>query len=132
VMAKTIHSMVRVLDEERSVRFYRDAFGLDVADRIEFPDFTLVYMSNAEEPFEVELTINKGRTEPYQLGDGYGHLAVSVADLDKERARMDAAGLRPGPARELSTGGKVVGRFFFISDPDGYKIEVLQRGGRFL
>lgn len=132
MMAKTIHSMVRVLDEDRSVRFYRDAFGLDVADRIEFPDFTLVYMSNAEEPFEVELTINKGRTEPYQLGDGYGHLAVSVADLDKERARMDAAGLRPGPARELSTGGKVVGRFFFISDPDGYKIEVLQRGGRFL
>ena len=131
-MAKTIHSMVRVLDEDQSVRFYRDAFGLDVADRIEFPDFTLVYMSNAEEPFEVELTINKGRTEPYQLGDGYGHLAVSVADLDKERARMDAAGLRPGPVRELSTGGKVVGRFFFISDPDGYKIEVLQRGGRFL
>ena len=130
--AKTIHSMVRVLNEDRSVRFYRDAFGLDVADRIEFPDFTLVYMSNAEEPFEVELTINKGRTEPYQLGDGYGHLAVSVADLDKERARMDAAGLRPGPVRELSTGGKVVGRFFFISDPDGYKIEVLQRGGRFL
>ena len=132
MMAKTIHSMVRVLDEDRSVRFYRDAFGLDVADRIEFPDFTLVYMSNAEEPFEVELTINKGRTEPYQLGDGYGHLAVSVADLDKERARMDAAGLRPGPVRELSTGGKVVGRFFFIADPDGYKIEVLQRGGRFL
>ena len=130
--AKTIHSMVRILNEDRSVRFYRDAFGLDVADRIEFPDFTLVYMSNAEEPFEVELTINKGRTEPYQLGDGYGHLAVSVADLDKERARMDAAGLRPGPVRELSTGGKVVGRFFFISDPDGYKIEVLQRGGRFL
>jgi len=131
-MAKAIHSMIRVLDEDRSVRFYRDAFGLDVADRIEFPDFTLVYMSNAEEPFEVELTINKGRTEPYQLGDGYGHLAVSVAELDKERARMDAAGLRPGPVRELSAQGKVVGRFFFISDPDGYKIEVLQRGGRFL
>jgi lactoylglutathione lyase len=131
-MAKAIHSMIRVLDEDRSVRFYHDAFGLNVADRIDFPDFTLVYMSNAEEPFEVELTINKGRTEPYQLGDGYGHLAVSVAELDKERARMEAAGLQPGPVRELSTQGKVVGRFFFISDPDGYKVEVLQRGGRFL
>jgi lactoylglutathione lyase len=131
-MAKTIHSMIRVLDENRSVRFYHDAFGLDVADRIEFPDFTLVYMSNAEQPFEVELTINKGRTGPYDLGDGYGHLAVSVADLDQERARMDAAGLQPGPIRELAVGGKLVGRFFFISDPDGYKVEVLQRGGRFV
>ncbi len=131
-MAKAIHSMIRVLDEDRSVRFYRDAFGLDVADRIEFPDFTLIYMRNAQQPFEVELTVNKGRTEPYQLGDGYGHLAVSVADLDKERARMGGAGLQPGPVRELANGGKVIGRFFFISDPDGYKIEVLQRGGRFV
>ena len=130
--AKAIHSMVRVLDEARSVGFYRDAFGLEVADRIDFPNFTLIYMRNAETPFEVELTVNKDRTEPYQLGDGYGHLAVSVTDLDAERARMEKAGLSPGPARELSLEGKVVGRFFFISDPDGYKIEVLQRGDRFV
>jgi len=102
-----------------------------VADRIDFPEFTLIYMRNDEEPFEVELTVNKGRSEPYQLGDGYGHLAVSVGDLDAERARMDAAKLNPGPVRELQRDGKVLGRFFFISDPDGYKIEVLQRGGRF-
>ena len=87
--AKAIHSMVRVLDEARSVGFYRDAFGLEIADRIDFPAFTLIYMRNAETPFEVELTVNKGRTEPYQLGDGYGHLAVSVTDLDAERARME-------------------------------------------
>ena len=130
--AKAIHSMVRVLDEARSVGFYRDAFGLEVADRIDFPNFTLIYMRNAETPFEVELTVNKDRTEPYQLGDGYGHLAVSVTDLDAERARMETAGLNPGPARELALDGKVVGRFFFISDPDGYKIEVLQRAGRFV
>ena len=130
--AKAIHSMVRVLDEARSVAFYRDAFGLEIADRIDFPDFTLIYMRNAEQPFEVELTVNKDRREPYQLGDGYGHLAVSVADLDAERARMDVAGLNPGPARELAHEGRVLGRFFFIADPDGYKIEVLQRGGRFV
>ena len=130
--AKAIHSMVRVLDEDRAVTFYRDAFGLEVADRIDFPSFTLIYMRNAEQPFEVELTVNKDRTEPYQLGDGYGHLAVSVADLDAERTRMDEAGLQPGPVRELTHDGKVMGRFFFISDPDGYKIEVLQRGGRFV
>ena len=130
-MAKAIHSMVRVLDEARAVAFYREAFGLDVADRIDFPNFTLIYMRNDEEPFEVELTVNKGRSEPYQLGDGYGHLAVSVGDLDAERARMERAGLNPGPVRELKRDGAVLGRFFFISDPDGYKIEVLQRGGRF-
>ena len=130
-MAKAIHSMVRVLDEARAVAFYRDAFGLDVVDRYDFPDFTLIYMRNDEEPFEVELTVNKGRSEPYQLGDGYGHLAVSVGDLDAERARMERAGLNPGPVRELKRDGAVLGRFFFISDPDGYKIEVLQRGGRF-
>ena len=126
-MAKAIHSMVRVLDEARSVGFYHDAFGLEIADRIDFPSFTLIYMRNPETPFEVELTVNKDRTEPYQLGDGYGHLAVSVADLDAERARMEKAGLNPGPARELSLEGKLVGRFFFISDPDGYKIEAVHQ-----
>ncbi len=130
-MAKAIHSMVRVLDEARAVAFYREAFGLDVADRIDFPEFTLIYMRNDEEPFEVELTVNKGRADPYQLGDGYGHLAVSVGDVDAERERMERAGLNPGPVRELRHDGQVLGRFFFISDPDGYKIEVLQRGGRF-
>lgn len=130
-MAKAIHSMVRVLDEARSVQFYRTAFGLEVADRIPFDSFTLIYMRNKESPFELELTVNAGRTEPYQLGDGYGHLAVSVDDVEAERARLDAAGLQPGPVRELSREGKLVGKFFFMSDPDGYKIEVLQRGGRF-
>lgn len=130
-MAKSIHSMIRVLDEARSVAFYGTAFGLEVAERIPFDSFTLIYMRNRETPFELELTVNHGRTEPYQLGDGYGHLAVSVDDLDGERARLDAAGLQPGPVRELARDGKLVGRFFFMSDPDGYKIEVLQRGGRF-
>jgi len=95
ILAKTIHSMIRVLDEERSVSFYRDAFGLEIADRLDFPEFTLVYLSNPESPFELELTINKGQTEPYDLGDGYGHLAVSVEDLDSEHARLTTAGYAP-------------------------------------
>ena len=74
--------MIRVLDEARSVAFYRDAFGLELADRLDFETFTLVYLRNTEADFEVELTINKGRTEPYAPGDGYGHLAVVVADLE--------------------------------------------------
>ncbi|MFO1164780.1 MAG: VOC family protein [Paracoccus sp. (in: a-proteobacteria)] len=130
-MAKAIHSMIRVLDEARSVDFYRRAFGLDIAQRLDFPDFTLVYLSNPETDFELELTVNKGRTEPYQLGDGYGHLAFSVDDLDAEHARLTAEGLAPRKLVDFAPGGEVIARFFFIADPDGYQIEVLQRGHRY-
>ena len=130
-MAKTIHSMIRVLEEARSVEFYSKAFGLVVVDRLDFPDFTLIYLSNAEQEFEVELTVNKGRTEPYAMGDGYGHLAVSVEDLAAEHARLEAEGLAPRKLVEFAPAGEFVARFFFVADPDGYQIEVLERSGRF-
>jgi lactoylglutathione lyase len=129
--AKAIHTMIRVLDEARSVSFYEKAFGLKVAERLDFPEFTLVYLSNEETPFEVELTINKDRNAPYQLGDGYGHLAVSVTDIEAEHARFTAAGLSPRQLVEFNREGKPFARFFFVADPDGYQIEVLQRQGRF-
>lgn len=131
-MAKAIHSMIRVLDEARSVAFYDQAFGLKVADRLDFESFTLIYLSNADTSFELELTVNKGRTEAYALGDGYGHLAVSVADVAAEHARLTAAGLAPRKLVEFRNRDVLVATFFFIADPDGYQIEVLQRGGRFL
>jgi lactoylglutathione lyase len=130
-MAKAIHSMIRVLDEARSVSFYDRAFGLKVADRLDFDSFTLVYLSNAENDFEVELTINKGRTEPYDLGTGYGHLAVSVPDVAAEHARFEAEGLAPRKIVEFMRDGALLARFFFVADPDGYQIEVLERHGRF-
>ena len=130
-MAKLIHSMIRVVDEARSVEFYRQAFGLDVAERLDFDAFTLVYLSNTESEFELELTVNKGRTEPYAPGDGYGHLALSVEDLDAEHARLAALALNLGQIVELDRDGVRLARFFFITDPDGYKIEVLQRHGRY-
>nr|WP_242511875.1 VOC family protein [Rhodobaculum claviforme] len=124
--------MIRVLDEARSLAFYRTAFAMEVAERLDFDAFTLVYLSAPDSPFELELTVNKDRTEPYDTGDGYGHLAVSVADLDAEHARMQAAGLAPRKIVEFAPAGTVIARFFFIADPDGYQIEVLQRGGRYL
>ncbi len=130
-MAKAIHSMIRVLDEARSLDFYHRAFGLDVADRLDFENFTLVYLSNAESAFELELTVNKGQSEPYDLGNGYGHFAVLVEDLASEHARFEAEGLNPRKMVEFAPDGKLVGKFFFVADPDGYEIEVLQRGGRF-
>ena len=130
-MAKAIHTMVRVLEETRSVEFYRKAFGLDVADRLDFDNFTLIYMSNPEIPFEIELTVNKGRTDAYDLGDGYGHLAVSVSDIEAEHARFKAEGLEPRDVVEFNRDGALLAKFFFVADPDGYQIEVLQRHGRF-
>lgn len=130
-MAKCIHSMIRVLEEARSVDFYQKALGLSVAERLDFETFTLVYLSNADSEFELELTINKDRTEPYQLGDGYGHFAVSVDDLDAEHARITGLGLAPGKIIAFNRDGGLLARFFFVTDPDGYKIEVLQRHGRY-
>ena len=110
-MAKAIHMMVRVLDEGRSVDFYGQAFGLKIADRFEFDDFTLIYLRNPENDFEIELTVNRDRKQPYQHGDGYGHVAFAIDDLHRD--------------------GGLMARFFFVQDPDGYKIEVLQRHGRY-
>lgn len=130
-MAKAIHSMIRVIDEARSVDFYTKAFGLSVADRFDFPDFTLVYLRNAEADFEVELTINKGRTEAYDPGTGYGHIAFAVEDLDAEHERFRGLGYEPRNIVAFERDGALLARFFFVSDPDGYKIEVLQRHGRY-
>ena len=130
-MAKAIHAMIRVLDEARSLDFYQTAFGLGIADRLDFDDFTLVYLRNDEADFELELTINKGRTEAYDLGDGYGHMAFCVDDLDAEHARFETAGLSTRKIVEFNRDGALLARFFFVQDPDGYQIEVLQRHGRY-
>jgi lactoylglutathione lyase len=124
--------MIRVLDEEKSVDFYKKAFDLDVADRFPFDDFALVYLRNAENDFEVELTVNHDRAEPYNHGDGYGHLAVCVDDVEAEYARVKELSLDPTPVKEFHRDGALMAKFFFLQDPDGYKIEVLQRHGRYV
>ena len=88
-MAKLVHSMIRVLDEARSLDFYKRAFGLEIAERVAFPNFALIYLRHPSSPFELELTVNFDRKEPYVLGDGYGHLAVVVDDVDAEHARFE-------------------------------------------
>ena len=130
-MAKAIHMMIRVLEEARSVDFYGRALGLTIAERLPFDSFTLIYLRGPETDFEVELTVNHGRPEPYALGEGYGHLAVVVDDLDAEHARLIQAGFVPGDIKEFYREGSLLARFFFITDPDGYKIEVLQKHGRY-
>jgi lactoylglutathione lyase len=130
-MAKAIHTMIRVFDEDKSVDFYRKAFGLEVADRFDFDSFTLVYLRSPESDFEIELTVNKDQDEPYTHGDGYGHVAFAVDDLDAEHERVKSEGLEARDIVEFHRDGSLMARFFFMQDPDGYKIEVLQRHGRY-
>ena len=131
-MAKAIHSMIRVTDREKSVNFYEEAFDLSVADTFDFENFTLIYLSNEETEFEVELTVNKAQSGPYELGDGYGHIAFSVQDIHAEHERLSALVFFPGDVKSLDHDGKKLATFFFLEDPDGYKIEILQRAGRYI
>ena len=130
-MAKMIHTMIRVLDVDRSIDFYQKAFNLREKRRHEFEGFSLIYLGNDENDFEIELTLNRGTTEPYTHGNGYGHVAVCVDDLDAEHERLKSLGLEPRDLVAFSPGGDLLARFFFIKDPDGYEIEVLQRHGAY-
>ena len=131
MIPKPIHVMIRVLDESRSVKFYADAFGMHPTYRLAFDDFTLVYLRSAVVDFEIELTINHGRKEPYDPGTGYGHVAFVVEDLESERARLAALGLNPQDIKQFSRGAEKLARFFFLEDPDGYKIEILEAYGHY-
>jgi lactoylglutathione lyase len=130
-MTKPIHCTIRVLNETRSVDFYQRAFGMQIADRFLFDTFTLVYLRAPESDFELELTINNNRREPYAHGQGYGHIAFVVPDATAEQARFTDQGLNPEPVKEFHRDGALMARFFFVTDPDGYRIEVLERHGRY-
>ena len=91
-MAKAIHTMIRVRELDRSIDFYDRAFGLKVAERLDFDDFTLVYLRNPENDFEIELTWNRDQEGAYTHGSGYGHVALAVDDPE--------AGQRTAPGRD--------------------------------
>ena len=101
------------------------AFGLELAERVGFDDFALVYLRHPSSPFELELTVNFGRSEPYDLGNGYGHIAIEVDDAYKTCEEVKKRGGKvtrePGPMKHGTT---VIA---FVEDPDGYKIEFVQR-----
>lgn len=130
-MAKVIHCMVRVLDLERSLRFYADVLDMHESHRLDFPDFALVYVRSADSDMEIELTLNKVCTEAYTHGTGYGHIGVVVANAAATHARLSAQGHACAPVKEFKRGNELLARFFFIQDPDGYKIEMLERHGHY-
>ncbi|KJF88276.1 VOC family protein [Photobacterium phosphoreum] len=130
-MAKMIHAMIRVIDLDASLTFYKQALDLDIAERLDFDGFSLVYLRNQENDMELELTWNKGTTEPYSHGTGYGHIAVAVDDLDAEYQKLVKLNYNPAEIKEFFREGTLLAKFFFVQDPDGYKIEFLQRHGRY-
>ncbi len=129
-MSKFIHAMIRVGDLTKSMSFYQEAFGLQQSHRLDFEDFSLVYLRDLKSGAEIELTWNKGQ-ETYTHGSGYGHMAFVVDDLDLKHATLNEQGRNPAPIKEFKRDGELLARFFFLQDPDGYKIEILQRGGHY-
>ena len=120
-----IHTMLRVLDEDRSLAFYR-ALGFEETSRkrVGGDTATVIFLALPGDGERLELTLNDGRTEPYVLGEAYGHIALSVDDMDAELADLAAKGITPEkPPYSSRPGGSLI---CFIQDPDGYRIELVE------
>lgn len=124
---KIVHGCIRVLDLGKSIKFYEDALNFEVARRRDFPEdeFTLVYMKSQAGDFEVELTYNYDQEEPYEIGDGFSHFAVTVDDLEQSYHRHKEMDYEISDIYSLSE--EASGGFYFITDPDGYETEIIQR-----
>lgn len=101
-MTKMIHTMIRVSDLDRSLQFYCDVLELEVADQYIFDGFSLTYLANQETGFELELTHNHDQSEPYTHGSGYGHLAVSVEDIEQAHNALNLSALKLVTSKPLT------------------------------
>lgn len=122
---KMLHVCLRVMDLEKSIAFYKDTLGLVETRRKDFPEyeFTLVYLSDEDGIYELELTYNYNPEKPYEIGNGYSHIAVSCDDLEASRNRHMELGYEVTPLKGLP--GEPP-RYYFVTDPDGYKVEVIR------
>jgi lactoylglutathione lyase len=122
-----IHTCYRITDIDRSVSFY-ETLGFREMRRLPIRDeATNVFLGLPEDGDEprLELTFNHGRTDPYDIGTGYGHIAITAPDLDGTLARLAEQGIEPErPPYTVSAGGS---RICFVRDPDGYRVEIIER-----
>jgi lactoylglutathione lyase len=128
---RILHTMIRVGDLERSIAFYTNALGMRLLRRKDYPDgrFTLAFIGFGDEDSSavLELTHNWD-TAKYELGNGFGHVAIEVEDAAAACARVAAAGGKvTRPAGPMKHGTTVIA---FVEDPDGYKIEFIERSSR--
>lgn len=122
---KMVHMCIRVMNLEASLAFYQKALGMSITRRKNFPDqkFDLVYLSDEALTFEVELTYNYDQETPYEIGNGYSHLAVTVEDLEASRERHEAMGYKVTKLMGLPGSPP---QYYFVTDPDGYDVEVIR------
>jgi lactoylglutathione lyase len=121
-----IHTCYRITDPERSVAFY-EALGLEKRRELPIRDEAVNYFLGVpgQDVPELELTYNFG-VDSYELGTGYGHVALTVEDLDSTLQRLAEQGIEPErPPYSIREGGS---RLCFVRDPDGYRIELIERG----
>ena len=124
---KFLHTMIRVKDLDKSYKFYTEELGFVESRRKEFPDkkFDLVYLKLPQsEDYELELTYNYDQEEAYDLGNGYGHIALSNPDIKSFRQELSEKGYEVTEIRGLSDNSD---KYFFVTDPDGYQIEIIER-----
>lgn len=130
-MAKMIHTMLRVKEATRSIKFYHEVFQLREKRRVELDDFSLIYLGNVESDFELELTCNHNQENSYQLGNGYGHLAFAQTHISLLHELAESLGYSPNDIQYFYNKNRLVAKFFFIEDPDGYKIEVIEKSSTY-
>jgi lactoylglutathione lyase len=119
-----VHTCIRVRDPETSERFYR-RLGFERRGRLEFETAYNIYMGLPGDGDTLELTVNRGREEPYDLGDGYNHMALVVDDLDATLEALSGVGVEPERPPYAPGGREDVGRICFVRDPDGYRVELI-------
>ena len=122
-----VHTCVRVRDIEASLRFY-EALGFERLGRLNFDSAYNVYVGLPGDGARLELTVNVGRSEAYDLGDGYNHLAVAVDDIDAVLAQLESIGVAPEKPPYHPGERDDLPRIAFVADPDGYRVELIDGG----
>lgn len=121
--SRYVHTCIRVRDIDRSLAFY-GLLGFEPRGRLNFESAYNVYMGLPGDGDVLELTVNVGRDQPYDLGDGYNHMALVIDDLDSLLSKLASEGLQP-ERPPYAPGGREEYRICFVADPDGYRIELI-------
>lgn len=127
---RVLHVMIRVRDLDASLDFYTRLLGMTLFRRADYPGgrFTLAFVGYGDEATgaAIELTHNWDQETPYETGTGFGHVAIGVADIHRTCDRLAGEGVAiPRPPGPMKHGSTVIA---FIEDPDGYRIELIERG----
>jgi lactoylglutathione lyase len=123
-----VHVNYRVRDIDASLRFY-EALGFERRGKLDFGSAYNIYLGLPGDGDTLELTVNVGQDQPYDIGSGYGHIALTVEDLDALLGRLAEQGIEPEKA-PYHPGGREEYRICFVADPDGYRVELID-GGEF-